>query len=217
MLHVQRLAVEYFSKLEEMDREIAARVAAARCLHCEGPLHRGDYHRKPRGGLIADLGEAFTRRHSLCCGRRGCRKRSLPPSLRFLGRRVYLEAVVLLASVWAQMLATLRVAVDRSGVPARTLRRWGSWWRENFPKLPIWTELRAWFVPPPPAEAMLPHSLLARIEDDLGGVDATTTSAGAAAMLLAARCLAAMTTGSVVDGSRCVRAVFASTAEVAAG
>jgi hypothetical protein len=123
MLHVQQLAGEFFARLEKVDEMIAARVAAGRCRHCEGPLHQGNYQRKPRGGLIATAGEAFTRRHSLCCGRRGCRKRALPPSLRFLGRRVYLEVVVVLASVMAQVVATAREAVAASGVPLRTLRR----------------------------------------------------------------------------------------------
>ena len=99
MMHVQRLAGEFFARLEKLDEVIAATVAAGGCRHCEGPLHQGNYHRKPRGGIVATAGEAFTRRHSLCCGRRGCRKRALPPSLRFLGRRVYLEVVVVLASV----------------------------------------------------------------------------------------------------------------------
>jgi hypothetical protein len=142
MLHLQRLAREFFARLEKLDEMIAATVAEGRCRHCAGPLHQGNYQRKPRGGLMATAGEAFTRRHSLCCGRRGCRKRALPPSLRFLGRRVYLEVVVVLASVIAQVVATAREAVAASGVPLRTLRRWGCWWREVFPRLPTWAELR---------------------------------------------------------------------------
>ena len=42
--------------------------------------------RKPHGGP-ADLSETFSLRHSLCCGREGCRRRTLPPSVLFLGRR----------------------------------------------------------------------------------------------------------------------------------
>jgi len=210
VLHVRRLVGEFFVKLEKIDEWIAAEVAAGRCSHCNGPLHKGNYHRKPRGGLIAVAGESLTVRHSLCCGRRGCRKRSLPPSLRFLGRRVYLEAVVVLASVFAQVMATLRKATTASGVPARTLRRWGWWWREVFPALSTWTELRTWFAPPPPDETRLPQSLLARIESELhtGGEEPTAADV----MLIGARCLAPATTRSVVDGSRFVRAAFAQTA-----
>jgi hypothetical protein len=210
MLHPQRLAGEFFARLEKLDEMIAATVAAGRCRHCEGPLHRGNYHRKPRGGLVATAGEAFTRRHSLCCGRRGCRRRALPPSLRFLGRRVYLEWAVLLASVMAQIVATAREAVAASGVPLRTLRRWGCWWREVFPRLPTWAELRARFVPPPPDETQLPRSLLVR----LGGDGARREDGGegfadAEVLLLSARYLAPVTSDSVADGSRFVTAALA--------
>jgi hypothetical protein len=52
-------------------------------------------------GLMAAAAEAFTRRFSLCCGREGCRRRATPPSIRFLGRRVYVGAAVIIASVVA--------------------------------------------------------------------------------------------------------------------
>jgi len=210
MMHVQRLAGEFFARLEKLDEVIAATVAAGGCRHCEGPLHQGNYHRKPRGGIVATAGEAFTRRHSLCCGRRGCRKRALPPSLRFLGRRVYLEVVVVLASVMVQVMATARAAAAASGVPLRTLRRWGGWWREVFPKLPMWAELRARFVPPPPDEAQLPRSLVARPG---GGShrpeDSGEGFADAKTLLLSARYLAPATSDSVVEGSRFVTAALA--------
>jgi hypothetical protein len=125
MLHAVRLVGEFFARLEKLDEAIAAAVAAGRCQHCEGPLHRSDYQRKPRGALLAVTGETFTIRHSLCCGRRGCRKRATPPSLRFLGRRVYLEVVVIVASMVAQtMVMTARAAIAVTGVSLRTLRRW---------------------------------------------------------------------------------------------
>jgi len=82
------LGSEFFEGLVAIDAEITARVAAAGCRFCGGPLHRGDYDRKPRGGAVAVAAEAFTRRFSLCCGREGCRRRAMPPSVRFLGRRV---------------------------------------------------------------------------------------------------------------------------------
>lgn len=96
MLHGAVLAGEFFVLLERIDQEIVRQVADGGCPRCDGPLHRGDYPRKPRGGLLARAGEAFNRRFSLCCG--WCRARCLPPSVRFLGRRVYLEAVVVLAT-----------------------------------------------------------------------------------------------------------------------
>lgn len=204
MSHESILGEEWFASLAEFDRQIAEAVAAEGCRHCGGPLYQGNYERKPRGGQLAEAGEAFRLRHSLCCGREGCRKRALPPSLRFLGRRVYLEAVVLLASVRAMALETLRQAREATGVPARTLRRWHTWWTAAFPLSAVWTELRARFVPPPPAESELPRSLLERAEAVLG------VAAVSDALLLAASWLSSVTTQSVPDGSRFVFAALRS-------
>ena len=202
---------EWFARFAEFDRQIAEAVAAEGCRHCGGPLHQGNYERKPRGGQLAEAGEAFRLRHSLCCGREGCRKRALPPSLRFLGRRVYLEAVVLLASVQAMAFTTLRQAREATGVPVRTLRRWHTWWTTAFPSSAVWTELRARFVPPPPEESDLPRSLLGRAEVVLG-VEAVADNAlqQVSSLLLCARWLSPVTTQSVPDGSRFVVAVFQS-------
>ena len=126
MSHESMFGEEWSASREEFDRQIAQAVAAGGCRHCGGPLHQGNYERKPRGGQLAEAGEAFTLRHSLCCGREGCRKRALPPSLRFLGRRVYLEGVVLLASVRAMALNTLRQAREATGVPFSA-----PWWRSS--------------------------------------------------------------------------------------
>ncbi len=101
---------EFFVSLMQADAGLAAAVAAEGCPYCGGPLHVANYERKPRGGSFAEAGEVFTLRHSLCCGRRGCRRRVLPPSLRFLGRRVYLEFAVLMASAFLQAAATMRAA-----------------------------------------------------------------------------------------------------------
>jgi hypothetical protein len=205
MSHGAKLEEEWFAKLSEFDAQIAKAVAAGRCRHCGGPLHQGNYERKPRGGIVAESGEAFRLRHSLCCGREGCRKRALPPSLRFLGRRVYLESVVLLASALAQALETLRLASEVTGVPARTLRRWHSWWTGIFPSSAVWTDLRARFVPPPPVESELPRSLLERAEAVLGAGTALSD-----ALQLCARWLSPVTTQSVPDGSRFVVAALPS-------
>src|SRR4051794_40995532 len=90
------LGRKFFSALEREDAALADLVAKGGCRRCGGPLHRGHYKRKPRGGALAAAGEVFALRHSLCCGH--CRRRKLPPSLRFLGRRVYLGAVVIVAA-----------------------------------------------------------------------------------------------------------------------
>lgn len=202
MLPDLRLEEEFFEGLMGWDAELARQVAAARCPHCGGPLHQANYLRKPRGGAMAEAGEAQRLRHSLCCGWEGCRKRSLPPSLRFLGRRVYLEAVVLLASVVAQLESTLRAARARTGVPGRTLRRWGSWWRGAFSVSRTWAEARARFVPPAPDESDLPRSLVARVTAELAGPLAPPLEVVCA---FVARLVAPATTASVTDGARFVR------------
>jgi hypothetical protein len=128
----------------------------------------------------------------------------LPPSLRFLGRRVYLEAVVLLATLLVQLAAALRDAWMHTGVPRRTLRRWQAWWREAFPGSRTWLEAAARFAPPPPDDSRLPQSLVARLDTELAAGNATADLVDVC--LLAARLLAPATTSSVTDGARFVRA-----------
>jgi hypothetical protein len=195
MLNENALKVEHFAALAEADAAIARAVAMERCPHCNGPLHQGNYKRKPRGGLFAGAAERFSLRHSLCCGWRGCRKRTLPPSLRFLGRRVYLEVVVLFASACAQVAAALSNATEKTGVPTRTLRRWLSWWRDELPRRGWWAQLRAQFVPPGPDEATLPRSLIEHLREVAGASQLAW---------LAAKCLAPGTT-SMDDAARFVR------------
>jgi len=198
MMPYAGLDEEFFAKLLEFDGRVVEAVAERRCPHCRGPLYRSDYSRKPRGGLIAEAGEVFSRRFSLCCGREGCRKRATPPSLRFLGRRVYLEVVVLLASSAAVATRFLKEVHEATGVPVRTLRRWLAWWSAALPLTATWLELRARLVPPPPVEAELPRSLLDRL------VTGPPPMSPIAAVQVAARLLAPLTTQSVPDSARFV-------------
>jgi len=195
MIDYLGLEREYFVALTLADARAAAVVAAQGCPFCGGPLHAANYLRKPRGGLFAQAPEDSWLRHSLCCGWQGCRRRVLPPSLRFLGRRVYLEIVVLVASVWAQVARGLRAAAKQTGVSARTLARWLSWWGEVVPRLAWWAELRARLTPPPPDESALPRSFW----QHLGRV-----ASGEARVWLCAKCLAAGTTR-LPDAARFVR------------
>ena len=81
--------------------------------------------RKPRG-TPAQLSEHQRLRLSFCCDRDGCRKRVLPPSVRFLGRRVYLGAVVVLISAMRQGPTPRRVSElsKRFGADESTIARW---------------------------------------------------------------------------------------------
>jgi hypothetical protein len=205
MLHELILGVEFFARLEAIDAQMAAQLAAQGCPFCGGPLHQGNYLRKPRGALLAPGGEQYALRYSLCCGWRDCRRRVLPPSLRFLGRRVYLEVVVLFATVLAQLLRAFRRASARAGVSPRTLRRWTAWWGERFPALPTWIELKAKFVPPPPDEALLPASLLDRLEHELTVELRSQPVTVAMLAQSAARLLAPATTTLAGNASRSLR------------
>ena len=87
----------FYELLLGFDREIADAAHACQCQKCEAKLHWGSFARKPRG-VPAGLGPEHLRRFSLCCATDGCRSRDTPSSLRFLGRKVYLGAMVVLIS-----------------------------------------------------------------------------------------------------------------------
>jgi hypothetical protein len=193
MIDLIELGREFFEGLMAVDREIVARAAEEPCPDCGGPLHRGDYPRKPRVGLLALAAGGWERRFSLCCGRDGCRHRATPPSVRFLGRRVYAGAVVILASSVALAIVSAGAVVRVTGVPARTTRRWLGWWRGPFVASAPFVDLSARLVPAPDRRA-LPLSLLDRLASDL--------AAGTGKLLA---WLAPLTTASSPDGSRWLR------------
>lgn len=153
----------FFVSLVHFDRDLAEGYRKEGCA-CGGSLHRAAYERKPRGGP-SGLPEGFCVRESYCCSREGCRRRLTPPSLRFLGRHVYLGAVVLLVSVMVHGVTEKRATAMRElcGVSRRTLSRWRKWWRESFVVSELWRILRGRFVPPV-NESRLPSSFLERIQ-----------------------------------------------------
>jgi len=153
-----------FDALLAIDHDLAATAQRGGCLICGGRLDHADYPRKPRGGP-ATLGAAYETRTSFCCD--DCRKRCTPVSVRFLGRKVYLGVVVLLACVLRQGPTPWRVARLREqlGVSADTLRRWHHWWRDAFVHTPFWKTARARFAPVVD-EAGLPRNLVERFSGD---------------------------------------------------
>jgi hypothetical protein len=155
-----------FDALIAIDQELAATAQAGGCRRCPGRLHHGDYPRKPRGGPM-DLPGAYEKRRSFCCAR--CRKRLTPASVRFLGRKVYLGAIVLLACVLRQGPTPWRVARLHAllGVSARTLARWHRWWRDAFVHTAFWKAARSRFARPVEADD-LPRGLLERFGGDAG-------------------------------------------------
>lgn len=159
MCHSALLDPKFYTLLLRIDEDQAAQTRAAGC-PCGGALHSARYPRKPRGGP-RDLGEAYQFRLSFCCAL--CRARRTPVSVRYLGRRVYLAAVVVLASALRAGLSDRRARqlTDWIGVPKRTLERWRAWWLQEFVDSPFWKNARARFMPPLEAAA-LPACLLER-------------------------------------------------------
>jgi hypothetical protein len=159
--HAILLDANFYTFLFQIDRDLAAEARAAGCL-CGGVLHSARYPRKPRGGPRG-LGPDYETRLSFCCAKEGCRRRTTPPSVRFLGRRVYLGAVVVLVSVLEGGVTAKRGQRLREllGVSRRTLKRWRKWWREVFMASLFWKQAMGHFVPPVDV-AMFPASLFER-------------------------------------------------------
>ncbi len=145
--------------LAQIDEDLAAAVSEAGCGPCGGDLHRADYPRKPRGPWA--LGEEHQWRLSFCCAVDGCRRRATPRSVRFLGRKVYLGAVVVLATALRHGPTPTRLGKIRElwGVGVRTLMRWRKWWTGAFGRSPFWKAARARFAEPVAADD-LPLSLV---------------------------------------------------------
>ncbi len=144
-----------------IDRDLADARRGEGC-GCGGCLHWARYARKPRGRSIR-LGAEHDLRFSFCCAVDGCRSRATPPSLRFLGRKVYVAAIVVLIAILQHGVSDARlerltqvVRVDR-----RTIARWRRWWRDTFTATPFWRSARASLMPPID-ETRLPGALLER-------------------------------------------------------
>ena len=144
------------------DSDLADQARRQRCLVCGNAVHSDNYPRKPRGRL-RKLPLEHDLRLSLCCARHGCRKRKTPPSLRFLGRKVYLAATIILISILREgaTQARMRRLSALVNVDRRTVERWRTWWRDAFTATPFWRIARARFMPPAD-EARLPGELLQR-------------------------------------------------------
>ena len=149
-----------------IDRDLADTCRAEGCELCGGRLHSAQYPRKPRGRACR-LGPEHDKRFSFCCAVDGCRSRETPESLRFLGRRVYVAAIVVLIAILRHGATNARmerlsevVSVDR-----RTVERWRRWSRDGFTATPFWRIARAAFMPPVEHDS-LPASLLDRFTGD---------------------------------------------------
>src|SRR5690606_23435642 len=109
---------------------------------------------KPRG-VPPEVEIHLEKRFALCCAREGCRRRTLPPSVRFLGRRVYAAVAIVVACMAA--------AIRRCWRDARRVRRWLHWWRHIFSVSEVFAALRG-RLSCPVRDEDLPKSLFERFE-----------------------------------------------------
>lgn len=147
MYHELLRDATFWSFLSSVDRDLAESHRQDGCC-CGGRLHCANYRRKPRGGP-RNLPDEYRYRLSFCCDRDGCRKRATPASVRFLGRKVYLGAVVILVSAMRQGPTPRRVheLTELFGANRRTIYRWRDFWNEHFPQTTFWKVARARLVP----------------------------------------------------------------------
>jgi hypothetical protein len=74
---------------------------------------------------------------------------------------VYLAVVLMLTSPPGG--ASGQGLCELFSIPARTLKRWRTWWRKDFPSTPFWQSVRERFMPPVTITD-LPQSLLKRFD-----------------------------------------------------
>jgi len=155
----------FYQFLFRIDQDIAAEVQAGGC-SCGGVLHSACYPRKPRGIRCA-LDESCESRLSFCCAIEGCRRRCTPPSVRFLGRKVYLGALVILVMAMEHGLSAKRrkQLIEQLDLYPQALARWRRWWRKIFPASRCWQANRGRFIPPVDI-SQLPGALLGRLSPE---------------------------------------------------
>lgn len=152
----------FYRLLLRFDEDLAAAERTRGCRVCGKRLEVSDFRRKPRGLGIA-LPERFAVRLSFCCADRSCRKRHTPASLRFLGRKVYLAAIVVLTAAMRCGPTPVRMRRLRElvGVSRHTVTRWRRWWSDGLPTTPFWRAIAGMLMPPVVVRE-LPASLLER-------------------------------------------------------
>lgn len=115
-------SVEFHADLVRTDLEVARRLQERGCPRrgCGGRLHRADFPRKVRGLAVEDS-SLFESRIGLCCGR--CRRRVLPPTVRFFGRSSY-AFVAALVAVATTLASGIALGARLVGAAWATVSRW---------------------------------------------------------------------------------------------
>ncbi len=131
-----------FHRLYAIDKNIAEQYRKRPCPYCDGPLHFANYSRKPRGEPDG-ISEDFFIRFSLCCGKEGCRRRLIPPSCRFLDRKVYWHAAILvIISEYQNKEFSIFKLAKLFNVSRNTIARWINFYHDIFPYSPEWQKIR---------------------------------------------------------------------------
>ena len=148
MYHELFRHASFWAFLSSVDQDLAKETRDAGC-PCGGRLHGANFPRQPRG-VREKLPESSSFRLSFCCERDGCRKRRTPPSVRFLGRKVYLAAVVVLVAAMRQGPSPRRLHKlnELFRADERTIARWRKFWCEHFPQTQFWKVARGRFSSP---------------------------------------------------------------------
>jgi len=136
------LDARFWMLLFRIDEDLARETRGGRCPFCGEVLHSASWRRKPRG---TDLPDEQSLRFSLCCSGDRCRRRVTPPSLRFLGRKVFVGVMVILVTALRQgpTPSGFRKLEGLFGISRRTIARWQKWWEEIFPASGVWREMKA--------------------------------------------------------------------------
>lgn len=129
-----------FEILRLIDCDLAEETRRAGCIHCGGVLRYARYIRKPRGERI-EIDESCKVRHGLCCTR--CRKRTLPESILYYGRRVYWSSIFVLASAAIQgKKFSIKSICKRFSTTRHTVKRWIEYFAIAFPQSTRWQRVR---------------------------------------------------------------------------
>ena len=168
MFHVRSQWLKFHESLFDADVAAAARIRATGCVHdCGGRLDVANYPRKGRG-LDDETERAgqYDLRLSLCCSREGCRRRATPPSVRFLGRRIFVAALVIAGAMTTVDTRTSIPSATPS--PARQTRgRWRAFWREQLVRSAMYIEMIGARMSPTIDASEMPDVLVERCRGDI--------------------------------------------------
>jgi hypothetical protein len=153
--------VSLFPLLHRIDMDLAGQKRQEGCPYCGGPLHQANYQRQA-WGAPGGVPDEYLMRQSLCCGREGCRRRTLPPSCIYLGRWFYWAGIMLVVMALRQRRPdgwSARQLRQQFGISRKTLIRWMAYFGDVFPSGARWQNLRG-RVSPTVRDSELPGGLV---------------------------------------------------------